>query len=295
MSDSKATRLLLSDAVGLTTPQFIAFRECGLLGDRAFGVNDGHRGTRQQSACGARILRDMSRGSFSGYFVGAELDWLLPRAIGTSGASPWIPTNTIAPIYALVDKVAAMWLYNAIRITSFEFSSSETQYINWMFNLVGGLEEGYLSVWPVAAPAFPACGVSLIHSDLVFTYGGTVYPTKSIRCTINNALDDAQFENAVTPTRFEARDLDISLEVTLRYGSDTKALHRAALAGAEASIAMNDGTSTYSFLFGNLKIPTGGPTVPVSGGVNQTLQMKAYRKATITSNADDNQLRITKV
>jgi len=293
MSQSAASRVMVSDAVGMTSPQYLSVTECSLDSIRTFGREEGHKGTRQRTSCRSRITSDKSGGSISGNFVAAELDWLLPRAIGTTGASPLIPGETINHFWVLVDKVAELFLYNKQRIKSFEVSGSETQYLNWTFNLVGELESVYGSTWP-ASPLFPACGSSMLFSDCIFTYSGTAYAMQSFKLTVDNMIDENQFENALTPTRFESQDLMVSLEVQLAYRADTKVLHRAALDGAASSLTMNDGTSTYSFLFGNLKIPDGGPKIPRQGRINQSLRMESFRAASITATQADNQLVITK-
>jgi hypothetical protein len=111
---------------------------------------------------------------------------------------------------------------------------------------------------------------------------------------IDNALDQNQYENSLTPTRFETQDLGVQLTVQTAFRSDTLALYDAALAGAEASLVVSDGTVSYSFNFGNIKYMAGGPTVPGRGRINQSLTFEAARKANTTSNLADNQLHIVK-
>jgi hypothetical protein len=293
MSQSTASRFMVSDAVGMGTPLHMSFLECSLDSQRQFGRSEGHRGTRQRSACRARILSDMSGGNLSGHFNETELDWLLPRAIGTTGASPFIPGESLAAWYALVDKVAAIYQYK-VRTTSFEVSGQETQYLNWLFNLAGEAQITWGAAWPVVSPLAPSCGDAATFGDVVFTYDSVAYPIQSFRLNVDNAVDTQQYENSITPTRFESQDLIVTLDVQCAFRSDTINLHRAALAGAVASLAIPVGAVTYTFHFGNLKIPNGGPTVPRTGRINQSLSMEAYRVAGTGVTAADNQLRIVK-
>ena len=293
MSQTYASRLALSDALAMTSPQLISFLECSLDSQRQFGRSEGHRHTRQRSACRARILSDMSSGALTGNFNETELDWLLPRAIGTTGSSPLIPGETLLPWYALVDKVAAIYQYK-VTTTSFEVSGQETQYLNWAFNLIGEAQITYGGAWPTITPPLPSCGDAATFGDVVFDYGGTQFPIQSFRLNVDNAVDTQQYENSITPTRFESQDLIVTLDIQTAFRADTIALHRAALAGAASFLRCSVGASTYTFHFGNLKIPNGGPTVPTTGRINQSLTMESYRVAGTGATAADNQLRIVK-
>jgi hypothetical protein len=294
MSQSTASRLMVSDDAGLiTNPLGVAFNECSLVGQRTVSRHAGHRGTRQRASCRARTTADKSGGTISGNFAVDEIDWFLPRVLGTTGAAPWTPGETISPFYALVDKVAAIYLYNKQRISSLEISGQETQYLNWSVNCVGEEE----TTWGVAYPATPvvSCGTAFLFSDCTLTYNSIAYKMQSFRLSIDNAIDANQYENALTPTRFEATDLVVQLQATCALRSDTLALYDAALAGATASLAVSDGTTTYTFNFANLKYMSGGPTVPNQGRINMPLTFEAFRSNTTGTAATDNQIRITKV
>jgi hypothetical protein len=292
MSQATASKLIVSDTTTWASGIGVAFNECSLVGQRTNGMHQGHRGTRQRASCRARTLTDKSGGNISGNFSVAEIDWFLPRAIGTTGASPWIPGETIAHWDALVDKVAAIYQYNNLRINSLEISGQESQYLNWNVACVGELEEVYGLTYPTSP--IPDCGTAFTFADCTLNYNSTAYKMQSFRLSIDNALDQNQYENSLTPTRFETQDLIVQLTVQTAFRSDTLALYDAALAGAEASLAVTDGTTTYTFNFGNLKYMAGGPTVPGRGRINQSLTFEAMRKTNVTTNQADNQLHIVK-
>lgn len=292
MSQATAARLIVGDTTTIGSGTAIAFNECSLAGQRTVGVHMGHRGSRQRASCRARTTTDKSGGNISGNLSVAEIDWFLPRAIGDTGSAPWIPGETINEWYAWVDKVAAIYQYNKLRIRSFEVSGQETQYLNWNFVTVGELETTYGSTWP--ATPVPDCGTAFLFSDCVLTYNSVAYPMQSFRLSVDNAIDENQYENSLTPTRFESQDLIVQLQATCALRSDTIALYDAALAGAEASLAVSDGTTTYTFHFGNLKYMSGAPTIPARGRINMPLSFEAFRKTNVTTNEADNQFRITK-
>jgi hypothetical protein len=292
MSQATASKLIVSDSVTWGSGIGVAFNECSLVGQRTVGIHQGHRGTRQRASCRARTTTDKSGGNISGNFGVQEIDWFLTRAIGHTGSSPYIPTETIAPWYALVDKVGAIYQYNKLRINSLEISGQETQYLNWNVACVGELEEVFGSTYPTTP--VPECGTAYLFSDAVLTYNSTAYPIQSFRLLIDNAIDQNQYENSLTPTRFESQDLIVNLTVQTAFRSDTSALYDAALAGAVASLAISDGTTTYTFNFGNLKYMSGGPTVPGRGRINQSLTFEALRKTNILTATSDNQIHVVK-
>lgn len=300
MSQSSVSRVVLADNAALSTNAVaVSFRECSFAGSRTFLREDGHRGTRQRQSCRARIATDTSAGSISGYFGPTEIDWILGRVMGSVGGStgsgtagsPWLPAEALTSFYAAVDKVAAKYLYQ-LWPTTLEVSGSEQQYVNWNLSCTGKAETVYSSSWPATAYT---CESAFLFSDATFTYNSTAYKIKSFRLNIDNVVDDQNFQNAITPADFEAQDLAVTLDLECVFNSDNLALYRAALAGAAASLAISDGTTTYTFAFGNAKIPNAAPTIPASGRITFPVQLEAYRTSTMSSPAaSDAQLRMWK-
>lgn len=281
MSQATASRMMLADDVAITTnPIWFSFLENSIKGEREFGRDEGHRGTRQRSSCRARVLSDLSNGSFSCKASVTEVDWLFKRVLGSgsgTGGAPWILAEAPAAVYALIDKVAAKYLY-PLRLNKLEISGAEAQYLNWMVDVVGGAESVWASAWP-GTPSAPECGTAFILADATINYSGTAYPVQSFRLSIDNAFDGQQYENSITPTRFEAQDAIIQLDIQCAFRSDTIALYRAAIAGAVGTLVFTDGTTTYTITFANIKIPNGAPTIPTTGRINMPLQLQAFRTA----------------
>ena len=301
MAQSNATRMMLAADVALTSPQWFEFRECSLVGTREFGATEGHRGTRQPASCRARVLKDLCQGTFSGRLNAAEIDWIMPRVFFAAAGATLIPgenaSSSDAKFFAFVDKVVEFYLYNKIRVNQFTLSGSESNYLDWSFACVGELESSG-GTWPVS-PVAPSCGVALTFQDVVFTYSGTAYTPQSFTLTINNNLIPT-IETSLTPTLYEAGNMEVSLDMTFDFRdatnslSNNKTLYRAALAGAAASLAVNDGTNTYTFSFANLKIPDGAPTIPVEGRLSMPLKMMAYRSTNALAGATDHVVRLIK-
>lgn len=289
MSQATASRIMLADNSAISTnPIWISFQECDLVGMREFGRDEGHRGTRKRSACRARVLSDVSGGSISLKASVTEVDWLLKRYLGTgsgTGGSPWQLAESLSLYYALVDKVAAKYLY-PLSPSKLTIAGSEKQYLLWTAEAVGGAESAFVSSWPVS-PTAPECGTAFMLADCALNYSGTAYPIQSFSLTIDNDIDPQQYENSITPTRFEAQDAIVQLSVKCAFRSDTLALYRAAVAGAAASLVITDGTTTYTFTFANLKIPNGGPKIPVKGRINFDLTAEAYQGGTGVAATDE--------
>lgn len=293
--------MIVADNLAISTaPKYMAFQTCDLVGMREFGRDEGHRGTRQRSSCRARVVSDTSGGSWSIKPSVTEMDWLLLHYLGagTGGSgSPWKIAETLPLYYALVDKVAAKYLYT-LAPSKLTIAGSEKQYLLWTADTVGGAETEWVSLWPTISPAFAECGTAFLFADAVLTYGGVEYPMQSFSLSIDNAIDGQQYENSITPSRFEAADSIVQLSVKCAFRSDTKALYRAAVAGATGSLVISNGvglgTHSYTFSFANLKIPNGGPKIPVTGRINFDLTMEAYRTGTGVDD-DDQKLKVVKV
>lgn len=279
MAMAPESQVLLADnAAGATNAILMAVTDCDLLGERTFGEDRGKRGTRQEYDCGARILSETIQGGFNIRPTYAELDWLIERAIGDniSGypAAAATPGESVPALYAFVDKGPSNFRYDVLRINQLTISGSEGDYINVRVDFVGEDETDSVS-WPGSPPSMN-CGSQFISSDSTFTLDSTAYPFKSFELSINNNINSSQ-ENSVTQSNFEAGSLAIGLNMTMANRSDTEAIYRRAVAGDSGNLALADGTQTYTFTFGNIKIPGSGPTIPEEGEITQDLSMMIKR------------------
>lgn len=281
MAQSYQQRLLLADLQAGTgaTAISLAPLDCDLAGRRVFGEDTGKRGTRQEFDCGARILSEDVGGGFNIRPTVAEIDWFLQRAVGdrisTFPTTPLVPGETLPQFYGYRDVVADRYRYDLLVIDKLVVSGSEGQYLNFRFDFAGQKEVGAVT-WPASPPAI-SCASQYILADLVFTLGGTVYPFKSFELSIDNKIAPGQQENALFRTQFESQGLTIGLNMTFATRSDTIALYRRAIAGDAGSLAMNNGTNTYTWAFANVKIPGDAPQTPSEGEITMALKMMIKR------------------
>lgn len=282
MPQSHEMRILLADnQAGTTNAISLAARNCDLIGDQTFGSDPGKRGTRQMYACGDRILREEVSGGFDIYPTAAEMDWFIERMFGdnisTYPAAAASPGETIPAIYAYVDKGDENFRYDELRMAEIIISLRPSDYINWRINFIGKDETSGVS-WPASPPAL-SCASEFITPDAALNVASTAYPFKSMDISINNGFVD-QFENAVKRSIFEPGTLSIGMQGLFGYRTATKALYRRGIAGDNgATIVLDDGNDTYTFTFGNIKIPGRGPTVPDDGEIPMNLNFMVKRTA----------------
>jgi hypothetical protein len=260
----------------------LGVRDLDLIGDRVFGVETGKRGGREEWACRARVLSDNVVGGFNIFPTDAELDWLIERAIGDNiaaypaGAAE--PLETIPGWFVFADKGGVQtFRYDDLRINRLVLSGAETQMMNVRVDVTGSTEQ---EVSDVTAGATVVDCDSVFHfSDLVLTLD-TDYAIKSLELSIDNQIADI-YENSITKSIFESQRLMVRLRVQCAYRADTKALYRKAIAGDDdATLVMSDGTNTYTFTFGNVKVPGRGPTIGEVGEVVMPLELQCFRTPT---------------
>lgn len=285
MSQSNEMRVLLADSQnGVTNAISLAARSCDLIGNERFGRDTGKRGIRQQFSCGARVLGEDISGGFNFYPTAAQLDWLIQRMVGDniSGFPSGDATikETLPPIYAYVDKGPKNFRYDLCRIASLTLDCPEGDYLDVRVELVGSSETADVT-WPATPPDID-CASEFVTADVTLNVASTAYPFKSLQLSIDNQIAANQQENNINRTIFEAEDAMIGVSGTFGYRTDTMALYRRGIDGDDsATMVLADGTDTYTFTFGNLKIPGAGPTVPESGEITMSLNGMAYATDTL--------------
>lgn len=285
MPQAQELRILLADnQAGTSNAISIAARNCDLAGQLTYGEGSGKRGTRQQYACGDRILREDVSGGFEIYPTAAELDWLIERFMGDniSGypAGAATPKETLPKIYAYVDKGDELFRYDELVVASLGIQIRESDYINFRVDFIGKDETSGVT-WPATPPDID-CDSEFIASDVSFNIAAAAWPFKQIDMLISNSIPQNQHENSVKRTIFEAGPLVANMQVLLGYRTSTKALYRRGIAGDNnATLVLSDGSDTYTLTFGNLKAPDGAPTVPDEGEITNTLNFSIKRTPTV--------------
>lgn len=257
----------------------LGVRDFDLRGDRTFAVETGKRGGREEWACRARTMSDNVQGGFNIYATPTELDWLIERAIGDNitgyPTSAAVPGETLPGFWIFADKGDVQtFQYSDLRINRLVLSGAETQMVNVRVDCVGSTET---EVADVSSPPNHDCDAPFHFADLTLSIGGSDFGMKDLELTIDNQIVE-QYENSLTRSLFESQRLMIRLRATCAYRSDNKALYRKVIGGNNgATLVMDDGTDTYTFTFGNLKIPGPGPNIPELGELVMPLEMMVFR------------------
>lgn len=276
MSQSYETTVWGSTDNAFTTGKIaLGVRDADVLGDQEYGVAQGKRGTRQDYEGRAAILSETVSGGFSIFPTVAELDWLLAVCIG-SGSGPWVIPEAMPAWSLWSNKGNIQWYkYADVRTTKMVISGTEGDFCTVRVDVIGGAETAVSA--PVTTGVTVDNAATFPFSLITLTIGGTVYKIKSFTLTIDHKIAQNQQENQATRSVFESEGLEIMLEVTAAWRSDTKALYRRAIAGDAATLTLSNGTVVYSFSFANVKTPGRGPTTPESGEITQVPAMKAFR------------------
>lgn len=284
MSQAPEMNIIFADADGSdnlsTNGILIAARNCDLGGDENFAYNTGKRGTRQPYSCGARKTREIVGGGFDCFPTEVHLDWLIQRMMGDNKsvfpASPATPGETPVTFAGVIDKGYDNFKYTKLCIADLSLTLPEGDLVSARVNMVGSKETSG-ATWPtLGTPPTLDCGDCCAVADSVLTVAGTDYSFKNAQLSISNNIPDI-IENSMWRLRFEYGELDVNLNVTLAYRSDTAAMYRRGVAGDAVSLKFNTGSKLYTFTMANVKAPGQKIQVPDSGEITMNFAGKVFR------------------
>ena len=252
-----------------------------------FRETGGMRGTRSRHQ--SRVRRETERvgGNIQFHPGASELDWFLPYILGgATGAGVTALAETIPAFYALIDRIAKVHTYNAVKVNMMKLTGAMGAPVALSLDLEGQSET------IGNAGTFPAIVIpdehQFIFPDAAVTIDSVEYPMKRFELTLNNFLDSGRYMNATTRSSIPATDREVGLSLTLGYTPDTVALYDLAIAGVTGSLVLADGTDTYTIDFANLKAPTDSPVVSSKSEIDYTINFTARRTD------DDAELLVTK-
>lgn len=221
---------------------------------------DGLRGTRQHDKTRRRLESEAVGGTIAFHPGVAEFDWFLPYILGGATVGGVTPlAETIPSFYGMLDRVTKVFTYAGLKVNTARLSGASGSPVALSLDLEGTSET------VGNAGTFPAIAIpdesQFIYPDLVLTLDGDEYEVARFELVINNVLDTNRYMNSTTRSQMPATDLQISLGLQLAFTSDEVALYDGALAGIDGSLALDNGTNSYTFAFANLHAPAESPTV----------------------------------
>jgi hypothetical protein len=263
------------------------FASCTLKKSENLVYTNGIRGTRERIDHRIVSASYAVTGNITLNPSVTELDRLLPRMLGgeTAGGVTDI-AETIPEFVICVDKVRKVYTYAGCKIVRWTLSSAEGQPIELSLDIEGQTES------EAASGTFPSLTIDtddvMAHSDSTLTLSGASIPVKQWSLTVDHMCDTARFMNSETRAEIPAHDLSVQLSCLLGWTDDTEDLYDTGASGVEGSLALSDGTSTYTWNFGLLVSSAQGVEVPGKGEVMLPMTYDAYKSG------DDSQIKCTK-
>lgn len=249
----------------------------------------GLRGTRSRFEDRVRIGSERVTGAIVMNPTAAELDLIWPRALGgTTSLGVTALAETVPAFNVMVDRVTKVFTYSGCSVAALVISGAAGQPLTVTLELEGQTEAvGNAGTFPAITAGIDT-GNMFIFSDCTLTLAGAARKFSSFTLRLDNVLDTERFNNSLTREQIAAQDRRVTLEVDVPYTSDNSALHDAAIAGAAGSLAVSDGSVTYTFDFGNCKIPAESPVVAGRAEIQLPLRVNCYRDGA------NNELLVTK-
>lgn len=249
----------------------------------------GIRGTRSRFEDRVRIASERISGSIVMNPTAAELDLIWPRALGgTTSAGVTALAETLPTFNVMVDRVSKVFTYDSCRVAAMILSGSAGQPITLTLEIEGETETvGNAGTFPSITAGIDT-GNMFIFSDCTLTLASSARKFSSFTLRLDNVLDTERFNNSITRAEIAAQDRRVTLEVDVPYTSDNTDLYDQAIAGAAGSLAISDGTDTYTFDFGNCKVPAESPVVGGRSEIQLPLRVNCYRDGAT------NELKVTK-
>jgi len=237
---------------------------------------DGIRGTRSRIAEGRRIASEFITGSLNLVPGLTEIDWFIEKILGgTTAAGVTAVAETIPAFQVMIDRVAKLFTYTDCRVSRAIFAGSEGSNITLSLELEGETEV------VAAAGGFPSLTLDtdnhFILSDCTLTLQSSARKFASFELVIDNLIAADRQLNSVTREELSAQDRAVSLTVSAPYTVNNVDLYDQAIAGAAGILAISDGTTTYTFDFGNVKVPAESPVVSGKTEIMLPLTMDCFK------------------
>lgn len=247
----------------------------------------GVRGTRSRLAPRTRIVTEQISGSLVLNPSVTELDRLWPRILGgATSVGVTDVADTLPEFQVMVDRVTKVFTYAGCRVSRATLSGTQGQPLSVTLDIEGETE----SVGN--AGTFPAITIDtdtmFVFSDITLTLDSVAREVTTFSLVIDNVLDTGRYLNSVTRAEIPAQDRQVTLDVTIPYTTDADDLHDLAIAGIDGSLAWADGSTTYTFDFGNLKSAARSPVVSGKTEILLPLTFDCYKSGS------DSEVKVTK-
>lgn len=282
MADTPSIGSLATMAMDTATPfdvSSIAFeyvRET-LTASKTHVESQGIRGTRSRREERVKVATEDVSGSIVMNPSVTEIDILIERILGgTTAGGVTAVAETLPTFQVMIDRIAKVHSYLECVVASAVIRGVKGQPIELTLNLEG--ESSTIG----AAGGFPAITIDsdatfFIFSEATLTLQSTSRLIEEFTLTIDNLVRTDRRFNSTTRVNMQAQDRIVSLGCTVPYTPDNTDLEDQAIAGAAGILVLTDGSTTYTFNFGNVKSESENPTVGGREEISLPLQrMRCY-------------------
>ena len=287
-SQGSQTQLAIdSSAIVGGTPPGFEFLSFGLKRQDTQTDSQGIRGTRSRLSQRTRITQRACSGAIVMNPTPTELDLLWPWILGgsTSGGVTGVG-ETLSDRYIGIKRVRKMATFSECKVASFVLSGQQGQPIQTTLNVEAQDEtEANVASWP--SITYPTDNM-FVFSDLALTIDSTTHYFSQLTLTIDNVLQADRYLNSLTRDKITPQDRAVTIDLGLPYDDVSDVLYGLDPDGVAASLVMSDGTTTYTFAFGNVKAAAVGPEIAGKSEILLPLQLRCFYDGT------DREIKVTK-
>lgn len=244
----------------------MSVKSCGVVKTQLHTERDGLSGSVQANSNDVRQ---------SVYTVGgpivlepspAELAALAALAISTANG------DVLTAFTVVVDRDYATMTYEGCKVNSFSLRGQPGAPCELTLDVVGKTANATGTV------TAPASSTPYVLDDVTLTLQSNSREISDFELTINNNLITNHFMNDTTLTHIPEGPRVVALKTSVDYHGDNSTLLNQAVAGAAGTILLNDGSTSHTFTFGNLKCAHTDPTITGKAAqVPLVLDMRAYK------------------
>ncbi len=220
---------------------------------------DGLRGTRSHASerTAAGIYNVAGQLAYS--LDPVLLDLIAPRFMGGSKSTNTIPLADVLPTFdVLIDRVAERFVYAGCYVNKATIRGQQgSKAIDTVLDIMGKSES-------VSATAFPSITAPTaqpyVFSECVLTMQSATRNIMDFELTIDNVLK-SRFANSQTATDISPTDRIITFKCTTPFTSAETDLYNQALAGAEVTLVITNGSLSATFDMAVVQFPRMSPVV----------------------------------
>jgi hypothetical protein len=217
------------------------------------------RGTRSRRKERNRIVTQTPTGTVTMEPTATEIDWFIEKILGgTTDPTSQITlvANALPEFVMSFDRTTERFFYTGCRVARCVISGSQGQALQWALDIEAETETKEAVAF--ATLSIPTDNI-FIMGDVTLTLNSVAQTIESFSLTIDNVLRADRFMDAVSRAEIPALDRIVTMEVMTPYDSVSNAVHDIGIAGVAGSLAIADGTDTYTFDFANVKNATEHP------------------------------------